>query len=163
MLKEDRPSLPPGDESLRAMTAQYTAVNDRHEAALSGKKREVIYVCHPLNAPTREGIDANRKEAAKWAAFLATYFHVAPECSWIVLTGEFDETPENRKRGLEIDLALVERCDEVVMVGPRVSDGMLLESEHARKLGKPVANLTRLSREPKTIALAWLPSRELKP
>lgn len=31
----DRPSLPPGDESLRAMTAQYTAVNDRHEAALA--------------------------------------------------------------------------------------------------------------------------------
>lgn len=139
------------------------ASNDRLDATLKPRKREVIYLCHQLNAPTREGIEANRKEAARWAAFLATYFDVAPECSWIVLTGEFEETAENRKRGLEIDLALVARCDEVVMVGPRVSEGMLLESEHARKLGKPVANLTRLPREPETIALAWLPSREIKP
>lgn len=121
--------------------------------------KRVVYLCHPLNAPTREGIEANRKEAARWAAFFATYFDVAPECSWIVLTGELEETDENRATGLAIDLALVARCDELVMVGPRVSEGMLLESEHAKKLGKPVYNLTRIGRDPMTIALAWLPSQ----
>jgi hypothetical protein len=118
--------------------------------------KRVVYLCHPLNAPTREGIEANRKEAARWAAFFATYFDVAPECSWIVLTGELEETAENRARGLAIDLALVERCAELVMVGPRISDGMRLEATHmVTEVGGPVYDLTGLPREPKTIALAW--------
>ncbi len=121
--------------------------------------KRVVYLCHPLNAPTREGIEANRKEAARWAAFFATYFDVAPECSWIVLTGELEETSENRATGLAVDLALVERCDELVMVGPRVSDGMKLESQHALMRGLPVYNLVGLPREAETIALAWLPSQ----
>ncbi len=33
-LGSDRPSLPPSDQSLSVMTAQYKAANDRHEAAL---------------------------------------------------------------------------------------------------------------------------------
>jgi hypothetical protein len=118
--------------------------------------KRVVYLCHPLNAPTREGIEANRKEAARWAAFLATYFDVAPECSWIVLTGELEETPENRARGLECDLALVERCRELVMVGPRVSHGMRLEATHmVTEVGGAVYDLTGLPRDTMTIALAW--------
>ncbi len=31
----DRPSLPPGDDSLRLMTEHYKQVNDRHEAAIA--------------------------------------------------------------------------------------------------------------------------------
>lgn len=106
------------------------------------RPRLVVYVAHPLSAPTREGIEANRKNAARWVAFLARNFHIAPECSWVVLTGELEETPENRERGLEIDLALVDRCDELWMVGGRVSSGMLLESQHAHYEGKLVVDLT---------------------
>jgi len=128
---------------------------DKH---IDGRRpRRVTYVAHCLSAPTRAGIEENRADAARWAAFLGMHFSVAPECSWIVLTGMWDETPENRARGLECDLALVERCDELVMVGPRVSEGMMLESEHARKHGKPVYDLTRLSMDPETVALAWVP------
>lgn len=125
------------------------------------KAKRVIYLAHQLNAPTREGIETNRKSAARWAAFLATHFDVAPECSWIVLTGEFEETAENRERGLKIDLALVAKCEEVVMVGPRVSDGMRIEANHAHSIGRPVYNLTSIGMDPETVALAWLPSREM--
>jgi len=118
--------------------------------------RRPIYLAHPLNAPTREGIEANRKSAAKWAAFLAVHFNVAPECSWIVLTGELEETNENRARGLECDLVLVEQCRELVMVGPRISDGMRLEATHmVQVVGGPVYDLTGLPMDPQTIALAW--------
>lgn len=118
--------------------------------------RRPIYLAHPLNAATREGIEANRKSAARWAAFLAVHFDVAPECSWIVLTGELEETDENRKRGLECDLVLVEQCRELVMVGPRVSDGMRVEATHmVVEVGRPVYDLTRLPMVPEAIALAW--------
>ncbi len=118
--------------------------------------RRPIYLAHPLNAPTRDGIEANRKSAATWAAFLATHFDVAPECSWIVLTGELEETDENRARGLACDLVLVEQCRELVMVGPRVSDGMRLEATHmVQEVGGPVYDLTGLPMDALTIAQAW--------
>ncbi len=118
--------------------------------------RRPVYLAHPLNAPTREGIEANRKSAAQWAAFLAVNFDVAPECSWIVLTGELEETDENRARGLACDLVLVEQCRELVMVGPRVSYGMRLEATHmVVEVGGPVFDLTGVPMEAQAVASAW--------
>lgn len=112
------------------------------------KKRKVIYLAAPLTAPTREGIERNRTNAGCWAAWLVVHFNVAVECTWVVLTGQLEETPENRKRGLECDLALVERCDELWLVGGRVSSGMQLEADHARKRGLRVVDLTALGLVP---------------
>lgn len=92
----------------------------------------VVYLAAPLSAPTREGIEANRAAAAKWAAWIAVTFRVAVVADWIWMTGELAETPENRALGLAADCSLVRRCDVLVMVGPRVSEGMRLESAHAK-------------------------------
>lgn len=89
------------------------------------------YLSHPLSAPTREGIEENRRRAAKWAAWLFKQGY-AVECSWIVMTGELEETPENRARGLECDKEQVRRCDLMVLGGSRVSSGMLEESSVAK-------------------------------
>jgi hypothetical protein len=109
--------------------------------------RRAVYVAHPLNAPTRAGIEANLSRGARWCAWLATYFSIAPLAPWIYLAGIWLETPENRARGLEIDFATIDRCDELWLVGPRVSEGMLLEARHAFALGKRVRNLTRVDLE----------------
>ncbi len=108
---------------------------------------KVVYIAHPLSAPTREGIDANRRAASKWVAW-AVLQGVSPVCSWIVLTGEFEETPENRARGLACDLAQVGRCDEVWLVGGRVTEGMRLEERHARERLIAVVDLTHLGALP---------------
>ena len=90
-----------------------------------------IYLAHPLSAPTREGIEANRKKAAEWAAWLWKQgFSV--ECSWIVCTSVLEETPENRALGLKSDCEQVRRCDVMVLCGPRISSGMLLEASVAK-------------------------------
>ena len=69
--------------------------------------------------------------AAKWAAWLWKQgFSV--ECSWIVCTGELEETPENRELGLRSDCEQVKRCDVMVLCGPRVSGGMLREAGAAK-------------------------------
>ncbi len=123
--------------------------------------RRAVYLAHQLSGTEAE-MRANRESASRWAAFLVVHFDVAIECSWVVLTSVLKETEENRKRGLECDLVLVGCCRELVMVGPRVSDGMRIEATHmVTVVGAPVYDLTGLEMDPKTIALAWEASRWL--
>jgi hypothetical protein len=91
-----------------------------------------VYIAHPLSAPTREEIERNRVNAAKWVAWLAWQFPIAPVCTWITLTGEWDESPVNRVLGLEIDKALVRLCGEMWHVGGKVTTGMGIEAQEAR-------------------------------
>lgn len=104
--------------------------------------KPVVYIAHPLGA----GLDreANRVNAARWCAWAACTRGVAPVADWIILSGELDESPENRTLGLACDVALVARCDEVWLVGGRVSPGMQAEADAARDLGIPVVDLTSL-------------------
>lgn len=103
--------------------------------------KKLVYIAAPLNAPTRAGIEANRRIAARWVAWAAQQ-GFAPIATWITLSGEWEESPENRRLGLEIDKALVERCDAVWLVGGRISEGMRIESEHAHERGVTVVDLT---------------------
>ena len=103
-----------------------------------------IYLAHQLSAPTREGIEAHRRSAAKWAAWISTTFKVAVSADWVWLSGELEETPENREWGLACDKAHIERCQELWMVGQRVSSGMTLERQHAVSCGLATYDLTGL-------------------
>lgn len=90
-----------------------------------------VYLGHPLTAPTREGIEQNRANAAKWAAWLWRQ-GFAVECSWIVATGELEETEANRELGLRSDCEQVKRQDVMVLCGPRISGDMLREAGSAK-------------------------------
>ena len=116
----------------------------------------VVYIAHPLSASTREGIEANRRLASEWAAW-ACLQGVSPVCSWIVLTGVLEETPENRARGLACDCAQVERCDVVIHVGPVLSSGMRRETDHGQQHGVPALDLLGLTFEEAEAPLqAWI-------
>lgn len=104
-----------------------------------------VYIAHPLGAgPDRE---FNRARAARWVAW-AGLQGVAPSATWIVLAGQWDESEENRTRGLAIDVTLVKRCDEVWLVGGRVSAGMKIEANAAIEAGIAVVDMTHLGEEP---------------
>lgn len=107
----------------------------------------VVYVAHPLgqDGPERE---RNRKNAALWCGWLAREFDIAPVADWIVLSGVWTESEANRERGLAIDFALITRCDELWLVGGRISPGMSAEAGRAHQHGKRVYDLTRLGYEP---------------
>lgn len=96
-------------------------------------RRIPAYLAHPLNAPTAEEREQNRQRAARWCAWLSRRYLIAPVADWIVLSSQWDETPENRAIGLEIDRVLVELCGTIVLVGPRVSEGMRFESSWSRE------------------------------
>ena len=105
---------------------------------------KTVYICHPLTASTLEGIEANRKRAAVWAAWALTVEGVSPVCSWITLTGVLPETPENRRLGLEADKAQVALCSEIWLCGGRISNGMREEMSVAKR----IVDLTHLGEWP---------------
>lgn len=123
--------------------------------------RQVLYVAAPL-APSEEEIEQvrlrigkwnpgvgfagpgscakaatleNAKRAMRWLSWLRRSFpettFIAP---WIasVLGGEDDTDPAQREAGLVDACAVVERCDGIVLCGPRISSGMRREMEHGR-------------------------------
>jgi hypothetical protein len=98
----------------------------------------------------------------RWCGWLAKALNCAPSADWIVLSGVWDESPENRELGIACDLAHVERCDYLVLVGGRVSPGMRIEATHAVSCGIPVYDLTALGDEPPAVDVApkltpWIP------
>lgn len=96
-------------------------------------RMRVVYIAHPLGAG--EDREQNRQAAAKWVAWAAEQ-GVAPIATWVTLSSIWDES--RRAEGLAIDCALVRRCDELWLCGPRVSPGMQLEAEAAKRAGVPI-------------------------
>lgn len=62
---------------------------------------------------------------------------------WILNCEIFKDTPENRVLGMRRNFAVIERCDELWLCGPRVSSGMVQEMNYAKRNGKPVINLVK--------------------
>jgi hypothetical protein len=89
----------------------------------------VVYIAHPLGAgPDRE---TNRAKASRWVAWAADQ-GVAPVADWVILSGQWTE--DRRTEGLAIDCALIGRCDELWLVGGRISPGMQIEAAWARNV-----------------------------
>jgi hypothetical protein len=112
----------------------------------------VVYLAHPVGAPTVEGVLANLAAARRWLWALRTASTWSIAAPWIgavqaALEAGTSEA-EERARGLVDMLAQVERCDGIVLVGGRVSAGMALERDHAIKHGLAVVDLTGLGEEP---------------
>lgn len=95
----------------------------------------VVYLAHPVGAPTPDGVAANLASARKW---LAVLIEACPDVAWCVpwlpYLDVLEDSAENRTRGLRDDCEVAKRCDAILMVGPRVSDGMQLEAEAASEV-----------------------------
>jgi hypothetical protein len=82
-------------------------------------------------------LKANLDRALRWLAWLRKSFpettFIAP---WIasVLAGADDADPAQREAGLVDACAVVERCDGIVLCGPRISSGMRRKMEHGERM-----------------------------
>jgi hypothetical protein len=106
------------------------------------KAKTLAYLAHPLgpDGPQRE---ANRAAASKILADLQLkYQDRVFVASWITLSGQWSETPKNRKLGLGCDLALLEHCQEIWLAGPEISKGMQIELDFAKAQGLRVIDET---------------------
>jgi len=108
---------------------------------------QLIYCAHPVSGDVARNVE----RALVWLSWLRRMHpDAAIIAPWIaaILSGEDDADPEQRARGLRDCQATAARCDGVVLVGPRISSGMLAELAACRDAGGWVSNLTALGVEP---------------
>lgn len=108
----------------------------------------LVYMAHPVSSP---GVEHNLMQARYW---VRSIYDARPDVAvlahWIVDCEVLDDSnEEHRHLGFAHDFAIIERCDEVWLVGKRVSGGMLREAEHARTLGIPVRQIETIADIPR--------------
>lgn len=97
------------------------------------------YVCSPLTAPTRRERLANAALAASYMAQAEAEFGGRAVAPHAYLPQLLDDTvPEERALALEFGLKLLGLCSQLVVYGPRISQGMRGEIEAAKQMGIPV-------------------------
>lgn len=105
-------------------------------------RRLVAYVAHPVAGD----VERHLAQARRWLRWLIdTHPSIAFAIPWLPYVEVSDDTnPAHRIRGVEDDLAMLDRCDQLVLVGGRLSPGMELEVSRARHRGLPVIDYLHL-------------------
>lgn len=96
-------------------------------------RRPRVYVCHPFASDPAGNVERVRAICHK-----LVIEGCLPVASHLYLPAFLDEATE-RELALSLCLELVERCDELRIFGPLVSEGMKREIAHARAAGVPVS------------------------
>jgi hypothetical protein len=101
----------------------------------------VVYMAHPIGGDP----EGNLARARRWMRWILDHYPMVAVCvPWLPYVEVLDDyDPEHRDRGVRDDLEILKRCDEVWLVGDRVSPGMEAEKWLAISLGKVVVDFTQ--------------------
>lgn len=124
------------------------------------KKNDLVYICSPLSAPTKEGIRKNMEKAAYYAGLVSGVTGcraIAPHS----FLQEYldDDIPEEREVALAFGLDLLRLSKAIIVCGNRISSGMRGEIKMAGELNIPayalieyegVIALAEITREERT-------------
>ena len=112
---------------------------------------KLIYLAHPVRGDVVNNL-ARAKRWWKWV--IDNYSDVAVVAGWVVECEILDDSNEaQRAAGLQRDVACALRCDEIWLVGGRVSEGMNIECDAMLAAGKPAYDLTSLGLDPPTVPI----------
>jgi hypothetical protein len=101
----------------------------------------LIYLAHPVSGDVAGNLESCR---AIMLDLMGRYPHHAFVAPWITYCEILDDDdPEQRARGMRDDLVVLARCDQIWLVGPHVSAGMIAEKEIAENAGLWVVDMTR--------------------
>jgi len=113
---------------------------------------KVVYVAHPVSGDA----EGNIQRALRWIEKLEEAFPVAVVASWVQECMIWDDdNPDERRAAMERDLAVIEKCDEIWLVGPRISDGMRHELSHAIAHGKRWRDFTVMEEQEPPDVFVW--------
>lgn len=111
----------------------------------------MIYLAHPVAAPSKEGVRANVEKAGRWLLWLSEKEPdrtiIAPWLTTLLL-GADDFNLLARERAIRASHNVIVRCDGIVLVGGRISTGMQGEINSALSVGGWISDLTSLGDEP---------------
>lgn len=103
------------------------------------EKNDIVYICSPLSAPTKEGIRQNMEKAAHYAHLVSGTFGCRAIAPHSFLPEYLDDNiPEEREAGLAFGLDLLKLSKAVIVCGSRISSGMRGEIKMAGELHIPV-------------------------
>lgn len=112
----------------------------------------VVYLLHPVSAPTVEGVQANLAKAKRWAHWLMrTRPNDVILASWMLYVECLDDKdPYDRKRGIRDSCRVIRSgyVTEVAAVGGVVTAGMEEEMTVASDMRLVITNLIDLGSEP---------------
>lgn len=96
----------------------------------------VVFMAAPVAPVGDETFEGNLDRARRWYRQLSLAFpSVAFLAPWVLNCECFEDTDSYRRAGIARNCEIIRRCDELWLVGPRVSPGMVVEAEFAERLG----------------------------
>ena len=120
------------------------------------------YLAHPVAPDEGHTLKQNIRDGQEWWAFLtrAGFMVTAP---WIGLCLTLDDNDEtDRKIGMEVDLAVLRRCDGLIHTGHTVSNGMRIEEATMHQLHRPVVTAVGYVRNLEAISLIQQAEERMK-
>lgn len=106
------------------------------------KPDDMVYICSPLSAPTKEEIQVNMERARIYMRYVSHSFHcraIAPHAILPLLLD--DNIPWERELGIAFGMKMLENSQVLLVCGERVSKGMEDEIIRAKELNIPVYTL----------------------
>ena len=93
---------------------------------------KLVYIASPLKAATKEAYEDNIFKAVLYSKWASMHEDVLPLAPHTLFTQYLDDSDEaDRKKGIEMSLGLLHRCDEVWVFGDSISEGMRKEIDTA--------------------------------
>ncbi|WP_289499954.1 DUF7768 domain-containing protein [Faecalibaculum rodentium] len=102
------------------------------------KKNDLVYICSPLSAPTKEGMWQNMENAEHYARLVSEIFGCRAIAPHSFLPEYLDDhIPEEREAGLAFGLSVLKLSKAIIVCGSRISSGMQGEIKVAGELDIP--------------------------
>ena len=100
------------------------------------EKQDLIYICSPLSAPTKEEIRKNMAGAKYYSWYVAVEFGGRTIAPHSFLPDYLDDhIPQERQVALDFGLSVLKICKVLVVCGDIISSGMAGEIRKAREWG----------------------------
>lgn len=118
---------------------------------------KLIYIAHPFSEKKRSGqpdllkMDDNIRKARLWYKWACDNYWPTHTFNtmWLINVEVFnDADKQQRSRGMQRNFTHIRGCEELWLLGDRVSRGMIEEGTYARSYGIPVYNLTSEGLDP---------------
>ena len=125
------------------LTAYEALMNIEREAQKTCSFRPVVYICSPLSGDTASNLELARRYCRY--AVDSGYIPIAPH----LLFPQFMDDNDKKERNLAMfmDIVLLTKCAELWVFGDRISNGMSIEIEQAKRKDKPIRYFTSACKE----------------
>lgn len=101
-------------------------------------KNDLVYICSPLSAPTKEGVRQNMEKAAYYAGLVSGVTGCRAIAPHSFLPEYLDDNiPAEREVALAFGLSVLRLSKAIIVCGSRISSGMRGEIKMAGELNIP--------------------------